>query len=276
MKRLLPVLVAAAAVLVTAPPAQASTCPAPWVTGQNVVCSTQDGDVLVGTQGNGQWDDFFVLHDNVTVYTEGVGNADRGDTVRVDSVDGTTIHADVFFDGDDDTTNDVLIPAAPNISPNTNTYVMAMYTVGTTFYGSADGDHVDDGNGIDRGGSTGFVYYGNEGNDTLDEHAGSDTVMYGGPGDEVVALIGSTGNIVLDGGGGNDIIYDQYHTLQPTTSAFRMATTSTGKVTIKGGRGKDHLKALRRSDVIYAGKGYDVCRIVKGVETHSCEKVRII
>lgn len=257
---LISIVTVIAGVLAAPAPAQATVGCSVNLPGANVVVSQADGDILVGSST--VVDCFVVLNNNVTVYTQGtVTDAGQPDYIFVGNdltpVSGAVVHADVMQDG-------TPIPSQ-TAWPYENTYVTFANTTDSTLYGSADRDYIADGYKP----NINLVIHGNDGDDFMDEETGVNTLFEGGNGNDEVQVNTAEGTVTLVGNDGGDTLYDQYAASNSLAATRSVATT----VVIKGGRGNDKLKALRHSDVVRAGKGRDVCRIVKGVETHGCEKI---
>jgi hypothetical protein len=256
-----------------------------------VIMSTHDGEVLVGTSGpvaETTGDQFCILNNDVTVYTQGSGSTIAGqDYVYTPyaqygyEVTGLVVHADVMSDGI------TPVPSNPQAQDSCNVCVFVRSGAsGVTVLGSPDMDAVDASGGdvafygyggndiaaadqwnLAWGDSTPtIVMHGGMGNDSLKDFSGDATLtLDGGPGTDTIQewVVLDTGSVTLSGASGDDLISDLSGTPSATLSlAAAQSVSSTRAVNIKGGRGGDRIKASRHYDFVYAGRGYDVCRVV--------------
>jgi Ca2+-binding RTX toxin-like protein len=222
--------------------------------------------VIVGT---GHFDIFCMDQPSLTVYTMGSDAEGTGDMVRVIASD-ATIRAHVDPDGNPIPLNENGIP-----SEGQQTYVQ-VFSTGVSFIGSPGYDYV----GIYAGSA--FVD-GRAGADVVNLYSPDacspdtpgcglgDVTVEGGTGGDTIIDESGLGTIVLRGESGADVLVERF-----STSAARAPLAVSRQVTLFGGKSSDRITARHRSDVVRAGRGYDTCRVVRGVNRRGCEVTRII
>ena len=142
------------------------------------------------------------------------------------------------------------------------------YIVGGSGNDQLSGDEDDD---IVVGGTGNDTIFGGSGMDRLYGDAGDDTIRlgtggeaYGGIGNDEIWGGYGTGTTLIDGGAGNDYIYDYYYTLaEYSTDTFLGGVGDDtilgyhGTNFIDGGAGNDHLSGGVDDDTILGGDGDD-------------------
>jgi Ca2+-binding RTX toxin-like protein len=154
---------------------------------------------------------------------------------------------------------------------NGGTDVISTWGGVATLYGGGGDDFIES-FGVD-GERT--VQYGSAGSDTLSTST-DDSLLSGGYGADRLVAGASADDATLAGGGGSDTLTTSSDdsVLSGGTSADRLvARASADAATLKGGGGRDTLIARDADDTVFGGTGYDTCRVKRGVERHSCERV---
>jgi hypothetical protein len=269
--------------------------------------SVYDGQTLVGHAGvvDGGGDVFRVFHNDVTVYTQGVGTSgDIEDQVTLyDGVSGTVVHGEVKFDG-------TPVPSDPDLARVSGSNFVVQSTQGSTatvvygspdrdalagyggqvtFYGYSGNDEVDaiwaEGCGSTPCDDFAVTMYGGAGSDWLYDESGiSALIVNGGTGaDHMVSRIPATGTTVmtgtdiLNGGAGRDSFIteciDTNGRITTCVSTMKAFVASTGRNLLLGGTGDDRFTSRIRGSEVRGGFGYDVCKAVRGVVIHGCEKI---
>ena len=183
---------------------------------------------------------------------------------------GTNLEDDLYSGGT--YANGAYLPG-PDVTlyGNGGTDVISTWGGAATLYGGGGDDFIES-FGVD-GERT--VQYGSAGSDTLSTST-DDSLLSGGYGADRLVARASADDATLAGGGGIDTLTTSSDdsVLSGGTSADRLvARASADAATLKGGGGRDTLIARDAHDTVYGGKGYDTCRVKRGVERHSCERV---
>jgi hypothetical protein len=234
------------------------------------IISQADGDVLVGTDG----DDFFVVaHAGVTVWPNGGFDAVRAD----EGASALLVRGDAMFG---------------TLEPTLGGGLYVVIRDGdAVVYGTTGRDVVKNYSaipGFGTGEAAAVELYGRGGNDLLstyvpcwdgdaDDKVAPDavcvappdgTLLTGGPGNDQVTL----DEVAMDGDS-TLLQADSTTLLQADSTTLLQAQVTRAWVVLKGGAGRDRLVAKHHRTVVYAGRGYDVCRVVRGVKHYGCEKV---